>query len=49
MGERFVTMSDISGRMGRWGVTNIQEIIIPQFIFHITYFSCGVHWFVNAA
>lgn len=29
MSERFVTTSDISGRTGGWGVTNVQEIFIP--------------------
>ena len=35
MSERFVTVSDISGRMHRCGVEDIQEIIIPPFVFHV--------------
>lgn len=49
MGERFVTVSDISGRMGRWGVTDIREINIPPFISHVTCASWSVKSFVNAA
>lgn len=35
MGEQLVATSDISGRMEKWGVPEIQEILIPTFIFDI--------------
>lgn len=37
MSERLVTVSDISGRMQRCAVEDIQEIIIPPFIFHVAF------------
>lgn len=45
MGGRLVKMSDISGRMARRGVSNIQEINIPHLIVHITHLSWGVWGF----
>lgn len=47
--ERFVTVSDICGRIGRWGVRETQEIICYPFIFHITRISSSVQCSVNAA
>lgn len=49
MGERFVTTSDISGRTGGWGVTNVQGIFIPLFILHVAFCSRTLRWFTNAA
>lgn len=49
MGELFVTMFDISGGMGRCGVTVVQEIIIHPFIVHMTNASRGVQCFINTA
>lgn len=49
MGKRVVTVSDIFGRTGGWGVTETQEIIFPPFIFHITDISSSLQSFVNAA
>lgn len=46
MGEQFVTMSDISGRVGRWGVTNSQgnnysSVYFPRYVLQMHRASAG--------